>query len=83
MVEAMSKIPRAIDVSVLKASLNLANCYRKFVASFNCIAIVLTILIKTNQAWIWRNKKKVAFWRLEDKLSSILILQRPILEKVF
>jgi hypothetical protein len=60
-VEVVISILRPKDVSRLWAFLGLCNYYRKFVKTFSAIAKPLTMLIRSNQPWIWGDEQEAAF----------------------
>ena len=82
-VEVVMSIPRPKDVSRLQAFLGLCNYYRKFVKTFNAIAKPLTMLIRSDQPWIWEDEQEMAFEQLKDCLVLALILQRPIAGRTY
>ena len=53
-VEALNRIPIPRDVPRLRAFLDLANYYRRFVRSFSLIVELLTQLLRMGQDWEWK-----------------------------
>lgn len=51
-IDALQKIPVPIDVPCLRAFLELANYYCRFVKNFSLIAKPLTMLATKDQEWI-------------------------------
>jgi hypothetical protein len=82
-VEVVMSIPRPKDVSRLRAFLGLCNYYKKFVKTFSAIAKLLTMLIRSDQPWIWRDEQEAAFQQLKERLASAPILRRPIAGRIY
>jgi len=64
-VEALNGIPQPSDVSKLLAFIRLANYYKKCIALFSHISKALTILMKNDQVWRWRNEQEATFQELK------------------
>jgi hypothetical protein len=82
-VEVVMSIPRPKDVSRLRAVLGVYNYYRKFVKTFSAIIKPLTMLIRSDQPWIWEDEQEAAFQQLKERLASAPILRRPIVGRTY
>ena len=72
-----------INVKKMQSFLKLANYYRKFIARFGRIALLLTNLIKKKQQFKKKKKKQNAFNQLKNVIISepifiIYDLKRPV-----
>ena len=76
-VEALNKIPIPKDVPRLRALLDLANYYRRFVRNFSVIAKPLTQLTRTGLDWKWGPAQDEAFEALKKALGLAPVLRRP------
>ena len=82
-VEALNKIPIPRDVPRLRAFLDLANYYHRFVCNFSVIAKPLTQLTHTWQDWKWGPAQDEAFEALKKALGSTHVLRRPNTRRPF
>jgi hypothetical protein len=72
-IEALKKIPIPKDVSRLRASMGLANYYRRFVCGFSLLAKPLTWLTYADQEWMWGPDQERAFEAMKRALGSALV----------
>ncbi len=56
--EAITHIPRPMDVSRVHTFMGLANYYCRYVKSFSAMAKPLNMLLKLDQEWQWGNEQE-------------------------
>ncbi len=77
-VEAIARIPRPTNVNRVRAFMELANYYHRYVKSFSAMAKPLNMLLKLAQEWQWGNEQERAFVEFKVRLVVAPILRRPI-----
>lgn len=82
-VEAVLHFPRPKNSKNIKQFLGLAGYYRRFLNDFSRIAKPLTILLKKDEPFVWRNEQEEAFVTLRDNLCTEPLLQHPDFTKPF
>jgi hypothetical protein len=82
-VKAVRDFPVPTNMKQLKASLELAGYYRKFVPRFSPIAKPLHQLTGKNIPYVWGERKDQAFQTLKDILCNEPLLQYPDFKREF
>ena len=74
-IEAILKWPAPTNVRLLRGFLGLCNFYRRFIAFFAEIALVLHKRTRKNQPWKWDDECQAAFDRLKKALVTAPVLK--------
>jgi len=76
-VKSIADWPAPTCVKELQSFLGLANYYRRFIEFYSQTIIALTVLLKKNAAWEWKEDQQLAFDKLKAKFTSYPVLRFP------
>ena len=82
-VQAVIDWPAPTKVTKLRAFLELANYYRRFIKGYSKIVSQLTDLLKKDRAWDWDIECQMDFESLKQAISKEPVLQLPNLDLPF
>jgi hypothetical protein len=81
--EAINEWPAPKNVAEVRSFIALAGYYRRFVEGFSKITNMIMKLQKKNKKFVWSEKCAEEFRRLEDLLTTTLILKVPDMDTDF
>ena len=82
-IEKIKNFPIPRDLTKLRGFLGLAGYYRKFIRNFSDIAKPMSLLLKKDQAYIWKEEQQQAFEALKGRLINSPVLRYPEFDKPF
>lgn len=82
-VEAVVNWPVPCSVSEVRGFLGLTGWCRVFIKNYALIAGPLTELTKKDEAFIWTEKRELAFTKMKEILASEPVLKMPDFDKTF
>ena len=82
-VEAVVNWPVPCNVSKVRGFLGLTGWCRVFIKNYALIAGPLTELTKKDEAFIWTDKRELAFTKMKEILASKPVLKMPNFDKTF
>ena len=82
-VEAVKNWNRPSNINEVRSFLGTVGYYRKFISNFSKLAAPLTILLKKNCSFFWREEQQSAFDILKSALINAPILRFPDYSKQF
>uniref|UniRef100_A0A146KXW0 RNA-directed DNA polymerase n=4 Tax=Lygus hesperus TaxID=30085 RepID=A0A146KXW0_LYGHE len=82
-VAAVRDYPTPKDVKGVQAFLGLAGFYRRFISHYSAMAVPLTVLLRKDKQFEWKDPQKQAFQDLKNALQSDAILAYPDFDKEF
>lgn len=80
---AVEQFPTPKSRKNVQQFLGLCNYYRKFIPNFSTISKPLTILLKKDTPFHWKNNQVEAFQCLKDKLTNAPVLAFPNFDEPF